>query len=250
MDKEFENKVVIVTGGSRGIGRAVVERFAGCGAKVYFSYNNNEAAALEVSKLTGATAIRCPQSDEAAINAAMADIVAKNGRLDILVNNAGRTSDQFLMLMSSETWQGIIDDNLGGVFRWCKAAVRPMMEAHAGAIVNVASVSALVGTAGQTNYAATKGGILAFSRSLAAELGPKGIRVNAVAPGFIDTDMTSRVPRQIRQQNQERIVSRRFGRPGEVASVVAFLASEDASYIVGQTIVVDGGLTSTAVFPR
>ena len=250
MDGEFKDKVVIVTGGSRGIGRGVVERFARCGAKVFFSYNSGETAAREVAAATGATPLHCPQADEPAISAAVTSIAEQTGRLDILVNNAGRTSDQFLMLMAAENWDGLVDDNLGGVFRWCKAAIRPMLEAHAGAIVNVASVSALVGTPGQTNYAATKGAILAFTRSLAAEVGPKGIRVNAVAPGFIDTDMTAKLPRQIKQQNLDRIASHRFGLPAEVAAVVAFLASDDASYIMGQTIVVDGGLTSTVVMPR
>ncbi|MEI6970698.1 MAG: 3-oxoacyl-ACP reductase FabG [bacterium] len=250
MSKAFDGKVVVVTGGSRGIGRAVVERFASQGAHVFFTYNTNEAAALEVATATGASQIRCPQSDESAISAAIRGIADKHGRLDVLVNNAGRTSDQFLMLMPSEQWTEIVDDNLGGVFRWCKAAIRPMLEAHSGVIVNIASISALVGTAGQTNYAATKGAILAFTRSLAAEVGAKGIRVNAVAPGFIETDMTARLPRQIKQQNLDRIVSHRFGHPAEVAGVVAFLASDDAAYVVGQTIVVDGGLTSTAVMQR
>jgi 3-oxoacyl-[acyl-carrier protein] reductase len=140
----------------------------------------------------------------------------------------------------------VLDTNLNGTFRWCKAVSRPMLEARRGVILNIASVAGLVGTMGQTNYAASKGALLAFTRALAAELGPKGIRVNSVVPGFIETDMSARVPRQIKQRNLEHTVLNRFGRPSEVASVVTFLASEAASYIIGQAIVVDGGLTATA----
>jgi 3-oxoacyl-[acyl-carrier protein] reductase len=138
-----------------------------------------------------------------------------------------------------------MDTNLNGAFRFAKAVVRPMMNAKRGVIVNIASVSGLVGIGGQTNYAASKGALLAFSRSLAAELGPRGIRVNAVVPGFIETDMTATMPRQIKQQNMARILAKRFGTPQEVAAVVAFLASDESSYIMGQSIVVDGGLTAT-----
>jgi 3-oxoacyl-[acyl-carrier protein] reductase len=241
---------VIVTGGSRGIGRAVVARFARDGAKVYFTYHSHAEEAEKTAAASGATALLCPQSDAAAIGAAVDRVVAENGRVDVLVNNAGISRDQYLMMMPPEDWDRVIDTNLNGAYRWCKAVTRPMLEARAGAIVTLASVSGLVGIAGQTNYAATKGALIAFSRSLAAELGPKGIRVNTVVPGFIETDMTARMPRQMKQQNLDRILLRRFGQADEVAAAVAFLASEDATYIVGQTLVVDGGLSATVAFGR
>jgi 3-oxoacyl-[acyl-carrier protein] reductase len=243
-------RTVIVTGGSRGIGRAVVARFAQNGAKVYFTYNQHEEAASETASACGAVALRCSQSDTEAITGVVDRVVGEMGRVDVLVNNAGISRDQYLMMMPPEDWDRVIDTNLNGVYRWCKSVARPMMEARSGAIIAVASVSGLVGIAGQTNYAATKGALIAFSRSLAAELGPKGIRVNTVVPGFIETDMTARMPRQIKQQNLDRILLRRFGRADEVATAVAFLASEDASYIVGQTLVVDGGLSATVTFSR
>jgi 3-oxoacyl-[acyl-carrier protein] reductase len=243
-------RTVVVTGGSRGIGRAVVARFAKGGDKVYFTYHANEEAAAETADAYGASAVRCPQSDAEAIAAAVDRIVGETGRVDVLVNSAGVSRDQYLMMMPPEDWDRVIDTNLNGLYRWCKAVSRRMLEARSGAIVTVASVSGLVGIAGQTNYAATKGAQIAFSRSLAAELGPKGIRVNTVVPGFIDTDMTARMPRQIKQQNLDRILLRRFGRADEVAAAVSFLASEDATYIVGQTLVVDGGLSATVAFSR
>jgi len=243
-------KSVVVTGGSRGIGRAVVERFAREGARVYFTYHQNEAAAEQTAAACGAIAVRCPQSDLATIVEVAERVVSETGRIDVLVNNAGISRDQFVMLMPPEDWDRVIDTNLNGLYRWCKAVSRPMIEARAGAIVTIASVSGLVGIAGQTNYAATKGAQIAFSRSLAAELGPKGIRVNTVVPGFIETDMTARMPRQIKQQNLDRILLRRFGQAEEVAAAVTFLASADAAYIVGQTLVVDGGLSATVAFPR
>jgi len=241
---------VVVTGGSRGIGRAVVARFARDGAKVYFTYHQNEEAAAETAAACGAVALHCPQSDIEAIAGVVDRVVGETGRVDVLVNNAGIARDQYLMMMPPDDWDRVIDTNVNGVYRWCKAVSRPMLEARAGAIVTVASVSGLVGIAGQTSYAATKGAQIAFSRSLAAELGPKGIRVNTVVPGFIDTDMTARMPRQIKQQNLDRILLRRFGLAEEVAAAVTFLASEDAAYIVGQTLVVDGGLSATVAFPR
>jgi 3-oxoacyl-[acyl-carrier protein] reductase len=243
----LKDKVAIVTGGSRGIGRAIVADFCAKGARVYFTYHKNEEAAAETAKSTGATAVHCDQTDLAAIEKVVDEIRAQAGSIDILVNNAGVTSDQFLMMMPPETWEKVIDTNLSGAYRWAKAVCRVMLMVQKGTIVNVASVSGLVGTAGQTNYAASKGGLLAFSRSLAAELGIKGIRVNAVVPGFIETDMTAVMPRQIKRQNLERILMKRFGSAEEVARVVSFLASDDASYIAGQAIVVDGGLTATVV---
>jgi 3-oxoacyl-[acyl-carrier protein] reductase len=246
MSREFEGQVVVVTGGSRGIGRAIVERFAAQGAKVYFTFHQNAEAAAQVAAATRAEAIQCSQNDAAAINAAVDKIVAAAGRIDVLVNNAGITADTFLMLMPADDWNRVIDTNLNGAFRWCKAVTRPMLGARSGIIINLASIAGLVGVMGQTNYAASKGALLAFTRSLAAELGGKNIRVNSVVPGFIETDMSARVPRPIKQKNLEHIVLKRFGKPEEVASVVAFLASDAASYIMGQSIVVDGGLTATA----
>jgi 3-oxoacyl-[acyl-carrier protein] reductase len=248
MEPDFTGKVVLVTGGSRGIGRAVVERFSALHARVFFTYHQSDELAKQVAAACGAEAIKCPQTDPAAIEAAVNRILEQAGQIDVLVNNAGITNDQFLMLMPAEAWSQVLDTNLNAVFHWCKALSRPMLKARRGVILNIASVSGLMGVMGQTNYAASKGGLLAFSRALAAELGPKGIRTNAIVPGFIETDMTARLPRQIRQTNLDRIALKRFGKPEEVASVAAFLASDSASYILGQTIVVDGGLTSTVVW--
>jgi 3-oxoacyl-[acyl-carrier protein] reductase len=244
MLKEFEKQVVLVTGGSRGIGRAIVERFVALGARVFFTYHQRDESAHEVVQSCGAEKLKVSQTDAAGIESAVAQILSTAGQIDVLVNNAGITNDQWLMLMPPEAWDQVLDTNLNGAFRWCKAVSRPMLTARRGVIINIASISGLMGVAGQTNYSASKGALLAFSRSLAAELGGKGIRVNAVVPGFIDTDMTARVPRSIREKNLERILVKRFGKPSEIASVVTFLASEHAAYVVGQTIVVDGGLTS------
>jgi len=241
-----EDKIVLVTGGSRGIGRAIVAAFAAQGACVFFTYNKNEEAAQEVSAACGATPIQCPQSDAERIEQAVEKIIGQFGRIDVLVNNAGITSDQFFMMMPADQWNRVIDVNLNGAYRWVKAVCRSMLSAQKGSIINIASVAGLVGTAGQANYAASKGALIALTRSLAAELGPKGIRVNAVVPGFIDTDMTAVMPRQIKRQNLDRILLKRFGKPEEVAQAVVFLASDAASYMIGQTLVVDGGLTATA----
>jgi len=245
--EQFTRKTVIVTGGSRGIGKAIVTAFAAEGASVYFTYYHHNEAADIVAAETGAHPIRCEQSDERAIAAAVDEVAATSGSIDILVNNAGAVADQFLMMMPREAWTKVIDTNIGGAFLWTKAVSRCMLNAKQGAIVNIASVSGLVGIAGQANYAASKGAIISFSRSCAAELGPKGIRVNTVVPGFIDTDMTAKMPRFIKRQNLERILLHRFGTAAEVAGVVTFLASSKASYIIGQTIVVDGGLMGTVV---
>jgi 3-oxoacyl-[acyl-carrier protein] reductase len=241
----FTNKVALVTGGSRGIGKAVVEELRRRNATVYFTYHRHEEAAEQTAQTSGGKKILCSQADAVAIDNAVASILQNEGRIDILVNNAGITSDQYLMMMPAEEWDKVLDTNINGAFRFAKAVSRPMMNAKQGVIVNVASVSGLVGIGGQTNYAASKGALLAFSRSLAAELGPRGIRVNAVVPGFIETDMTAKMPRQIKQQNVARILAKRFGTPQEVAAVVAFLASDESSYIMGQSIVIDGGLTAT-----
>jgi 3-oxoacyl-[acyl-carrier protein] reductase len=244
MNPAFAGQVVIVTGGSRGIGRAIVERFATLGARVFFTYLQNKEQAQEVATAFDAEAIQCSQADGEAIDAATQRIVSVAGKVDVLVNNAGITRDQWLMLMPADDWIKVLDTNVNGAFRWCKAVSRVMLGARQGVIINIASISGIMGVAGQTNYCASKGALLAFSRALAAELGAKGIRVNTVVPGFIDTDMTAKVPKPIRDQNLQRILLKRFGKPAEVAAAVTFLASSDASYIMGQTIVVDGGLTA------
>lgn len=243
---EFKDRAVLVTGGSRGIGKAVVEQFASQGARVFFTYHSREDDANRVAQGCGAKAVRCDQRDGDVIAATVDAICAEAGPIGVLVNNAGTTADQFAMLMPSEDWLKVMDTNINGAFRWSKAVMRSMMMARRGTIINVSSISGLVGVAGQTNYAASKGAIISFSRALAAELGPKGIRVNTVVPGFIETDMTARIPRDIKRRNLERIPVKRFGQPAEVAGVVLFLASDAASYIMGQTIVIDGGLTATA----
>jgi 3-oxoacyl-[acyl-carrier protein] reductase len=243
---KFEDKVVLVTGGSRGIGRAIVGAFSSQGACVYFTYNKNEEAAREVSAEFNANAVLCPQSDSERVEKTVEKLIGQFGRIDVLVNNAGITSDQFFMMMPFDQWNRVIDVNLNGAYRWSKAVCRSMLASQKGNIINIASVAGLVGTAGQCNYSASKGGLIALTRSLAAELGPKGVRVNAVVPGFIETDMTAIIPRQIKRQNLDRILLKRFGKPEEVAEVVMFLASDAASYIAGQTIIVDGGLTAAA----
>jgi len=246
MSTEFQDQVVIVTGGSRGIGAAVVKRFAAGGAKVFFTYHQHPEAANTLAAATGANAIQCSQTDTAAVDAAVARVVEQAGKIDVLVNNAGITSDQFLMLMPEADWQRVLDTNLNGAFRWAKAVTRPMLMARRGCIINISSVSGIIGVAGQSNYAASKGGLIAFTRSMAAELAGKNIRVNCVVPGFIETDMTAKMPREIKRANVERTPLKRLGKPDEIAGVVAFLASADAAFIVGQTIVADGGLTAAA----
>ncbi len=241
---QFKDQVAIVTGGSRGIGRAIVADLAARGAQVFFTYHAHADAAEETARATGATARPCPQEDPDAIARTVEDIVAQTRRLDILVNNAGIRADKFIMMMPESDWQRVIDVNLSGAWRWAKAVSRPMLGAGRGSIVNVGSVAGSLGLPGQTNYAAAKGGLLALTRALAAEFGAKGIRVNAVVPGFIETDMTAALNRDVKRRNIDNLVLKRFGKPEEVAGVVSFLLSPAASYIVGQAIVVDGGLSA------
>ncbi len=220
------------------------------GAKVVFTFLRNDNAAAVVTRAVAAAggeafSKRCDSQDVTAVTQVVDDSVKQFGQLDILVLNAGTTRDQFLMLMSEEEFTKVIDTNLTGAFRFARAACRPMMTRKSGAIVTISSIAADFGVAGQANYCASKGGLVALTRAFAAELAPKGIRVNAVLPGFIDTEMTAKMPRQVKMTSKERILLKRFGTPAEVAEVVVFLASEAASYIIGQTVVVDGGLTST-----
>jgi 3-oxoacyl-[acyl-carrier protein] reductase len=244
----FAGKTVLVTGGARGIGRAVVEDFRQAGATVYFTYRKSQELAERLAAESGAVALPCSQSAPEQIEAAVSTIMAQTGRIDVLVNNAGVRSDQFIVLSAYEQWRHVLDVNLDGAWRWAKAVSIPMMSASSGAIINIASVGGLVGIAGQTAYSSSKGAILAFTRSLAAELGTRGIRVNCVVPGFIETDMTATLSPALKRENTRRILLKRMGQPREVSGVVLFLASDAASYIIGQHIVVDGGLTATVSF--
>jgi len=244
---KLTGKVALVTGGSRGIGRAIAERFAKEGATVALTYvNGEEAAADAVAAITAeggtARAYQVDIADEEQVRVLMKAVADDFGRIDILVNNAGVTADSYLMMMSKTNWDKVLDTNLGGIFNTCKQVLPLMLRQKGGSIVNVTSVSGLVGTAGQTNYSAAKHGIIGLTKSLAREISGKNIRVNAIAPGYIETDMLSKVPEKMREAYVTRVPAKRFGQPDEVAKVAAFLASDEASYIIGQTLVVDGGL--------
>ncbi len=243
----FTDKVVIVTGGSRGIGKAIALRFGSLGAKVAVNYLSNAAAAEEVveairSQGGEALAIRADVGDPAEASALIEQVLETWGRVDCLVNNAGITRDTLLLRMTEEAWSSVINTNLTSVYNCTKAVLRPMFKQRSGVIINIASVVGIIGNAGQANYAAAKAGIIAFTKSIAREAAARNIRVNAVAPGFIESDMTAKLPPEVVAQYQNNIPLGRLGSPDDVAKAVAFLASEDASYITGQTLVVDGGL--------
>ncbi len=247
MDQSLENKVAVVTGGSRGIGRAIALELARRGASVVVNYNRNaEAAAGVVSAIesAGGRAVAA-QADVADFEQAAGLIkmaLDEFGRIDILVNNAGTTRDQLLMLMKESDWDDVLRINLKSVFNCCKAAARPMVRQRQGRIINVSSVSGIAGQGGQTNYSASKAGIIGFTKSLAKELGPRSITVNAVAPGFVPTDLTADLPEELKQKLIEATPLRRMGRAEEIAYAVAFLASAEAAFITGEVLTVDGGL--------
>lgn len=243
----LKGKVAIVTGGTRGIGRAIALELAGNGADVAFSYAKNVEKAKEVEgeiKKLGVKALAM-QSDVANFNQSkemVNNAIKELGKIDLLVNNAGITRDKILMMMSEEDWKAVIDTNLSGVFNCSKAAVVPMMKQRSGSIINITSVSGLVGMAGQTNYSSSKAGIIGFTKALAKEVARRGVRVNAVAPGFIETEMVQALDQKYIDEMLKLIPLGRVGKAEEVARVVAFLASDDASYITGHVINVDGGM--------
>ena len=243
----MSSRVALVTGGSRGIGRSIAQRLANDGIRVAINYVTNEAAAAETVaaiKTSGgnAIAVRGDVGDEDAVTHLINQVGEQLGPVEILVNNAGITRDGLLMRMKPDEWDVVIQTNLKSVYLCSRAVMRGMLRARWGRIINVSSVSGVYGNAGQANYAAAKAGVIGFTKSLAKEVGSRGITVNAVAPGFIDTDMTAALGEDAASTAVKQITLGRLGRPQEVASAVGYLASDDASYITGQTIVVDGGL--------
>jgi 3-oxoacyl-[acyl-carrier protein] reductase len=241
---EFKDKIVVVTGGTRGIGRAISIRFAREGAQVFAAYlNNDEAAASLAVEFPGSiTPLKGDVSSSEGAIALMEAAGREKGQIDVLVNNTGIIRDCYLAMMSDADWDAVIKANLYPLFHCCKWGVRKMIGKRRGAIVNISSISAMTGTPGQTNYAATKGGIISFTRSLSRELGPMGIRVNSVAPGLIETDMIAAMKPELVRSVVANTALGRIGTGDDVASAVLFLASERASYITGQCLIVDGGI--------
>ena len=244
MTKPLENEIALVTGASRGIGAAIADELAARGATVIGTATSESGAAAiaERMKSVGGHGRVLNVTEAGSIESLIDDIQKEFGGLSILVNNAGITRDNLLMRMKDEDWQAILDTNLTSVYRSSKAVMRGMMKARRGRIINIASVIGVTGNAGQANYAAAKAGIIAFSKSLAKEIGSRGITVNVVAPGFIATDMTKDLPDEAKAAMAEQIALGRLGEPTDIARAVAFLASPDASYITGETLHVNGGM--------
>lgn len=244
---ELTGRNALVTGGSRGIGRAVCLELARQGANVAINYAGSAQAAEEVAQAcrelgVEAFAIQANVADAAAVDAMVKEVITRFGRIDILVNNAGITKDKLALQMKEEEFDAVLDTNLKGAFLCMKAVYRPMMKQRYGRVVNLTSVVGLRGNPGQANYAASKAGLIGMSKSIAKELASRGVTVNLVAPGFIDTDMTAALPEAARTALLSSIPMARLGQPEDVARAVAFFASENAGYITGQVLCVDGGM--------
>ena len=244
---DLSGKTAVVTGGSRGIGRAIATRLAGQGADVCISYRGNEAAAAEVVADIEAlgrkgVAVQADARDQEAANMLIKSALEELGGIDILVNNAGLNRDDLIMRMKPEDWSIVLETNLFGAFYTIKAVTRPMLKARAGRIINITSVSGQAGQEGQANYSSSKAGLIGLTKATARELGSRGITCNAVAPGFIPTDLTADLPEELLEEAKRRTPLGGFATPEDIAAAVAFLASDDAGYITGQVLAVDGGM--------
>lgn len=247
MPSDLIDKIALITGGGRGIGRAICLELAARGTTVIVNYNRSAAAAAEVvAQIEAAGGIgktmQADVSDAEQVAAMFKTIASEYGKIDILVNNAGMTRDNVIMMMKPADFDVVIETNLRSCWLCCKTAARSMMRKRSGSIVNITSVVGIAGNGGQTNYAASKAGIIGLTKSLAKEVSVRGIRVNAVAPGFVETDMTAELADDLRKKAIEAIPLGRMGAPQDIAKAVAFLASDEAAYITGQTLVVDGGM--------
>jgi 3-oxoacyl-(acyl-carrier-protein) reductase len=247
MGSALKGKTCIVTGGSKGIGRAIVELFVREGGRVYYLSRSEaeDPAALAAAASEGGGSVKhlsCDVADEAQVNAAVDAIVAEAGAVDALVNNAGITRDGLVFRMKLEDWEAVLRTNLTSAFLVSRAVARHMIKARSGSIVNMSSVVGIGGNGGQTNYAASKAGVIGFTKSLAKEVGSRGVRVNAIAPGFIDTSMTEKLPEDAKAKLVAAIPLGRTGAPGDVAAAALFLCSDQSAYITGEVLKVDGGM--------
>ncbi len=242
----FEGKVAVVTGAARGIGRAIAEDLAARGADVAVCDLQKEWLDESVAAITAkgrrALALAVDVGDGEAVNACIKEVMDVFGRIDIMVNNAGITKDTLLMRMSDQEWDDVLRVNLKGTFLFTRAVARPMLKQRSGAIINIASIIGLIGNAGQANYAASKAGVIALTKSTAKELASRGVRVNSIAPGFISSKMTDALSQEVRDQMLANIPLARFGGPEDIAKAVAFLASDEAGYVTGQCLSVNGGM--------
>lgn len=244
---DVEQRVALVTGASRGIGKAIALRLARDGRRVVLASRSEgplREVQAEIEAAGGsATVTTMDLADGDAVRATVERVASEEGRLDVLVNNAGITKDNLALRMSDEEFDAVLNVNLRGVFIACRAAARPMMRQRFGRIVNIGSTSGLVGNAGQANYAAAKAGVVGLTKSFARELGSKGVTANVVAPGFVETDMTASLPEEVRKRVLEAMAVNRLGVPEDIAAAVSYVSSDEAGYLTGQTIAVDGGMT-------